>query len=109
MTSDNPSPRSSTPQLLPELLKRAAADRPESLALATVDNSVSYRELLERASDLAESLRSTGAVEGTGVGIWLRNGVDWITVEQRIMFRQNFSTRCVLERMSLAPFWQGAT
>ncbi len=78
MSSVNPSRRSSTAEWLPELLKRAVADSPESLALETVDNSVSYRELLEGASDLAENLRSAGAGEGTGVGIRLRNGVDWL-------------------------------
>jgi acyl-CoA synthetase (AMP-forming)/AMP-acid ligase II len=78
LSSDNPSPKSSIAESLPGLLKQAVADSPESLALKTVDSSVSYRELLEGASDLAENLRSAGAVEGTGVGIWLSNGVDWL-------------------------------
>jgi len=90
LSLDDPSPRNpptrattfptagSTTGLIPELLHQAAAESPEVAALQTVDHSITYGELLQAASDLAESLRRAGVGGGAAVAVWLPNGVDWL-------------------------------
>jgi o-succinylbenzoate---CoA ligase len=56
-------------------LPRAAAARPEGLALQTPDGDVSYRELLARASAGADELIARGARRGGRVAIALPPGL----------------------------------
>lgn len=56
----------------------AAEERPEGLALATLERSITWGELASAAGRLAQYLRSGGVETGQPVALWLRNGVDWV-------------------------------
>ncbi len=56
---------------LPDLLSRSADREPERLAVVDGERSVSYAELEERASQLAQLLRGLGVGRGDRVGLYL--------------------------------------
>ncbi|MGH3671943.1 MAG: non-ribosomal peptide synthetase, partial [Pseudonocardiaceae bacterium] len=61
---------------LPALFEARAADSPDAPALVSGAESVSYRELNERANRLAHHLISCGAGRGSFIGVCLDRGVD---------------------------------
>lgn len=63
---------------IPGLLRQAAAEHPDIVALQAVVQSITYGELLEAAANLAEDLRRAGIGEGDAVAVLLPNGVDWL-------------------------------
>ncbi|MDQ6697451.1 MAG: acyl--CoA ligase [Actinomycetota bacterium] len=60
------------------LLRHAAADHPDNLAVATSEERLSYRELDERSAVLAAHLVTSGVGKGSRVGTLLPNGVGWV-------------------------------
>jgi amino acid adenylation domain-containing protein len=60
------------------LFARAAAARPDAVALETADAAVTYAELDARADRLARHLRRAGATAGARVGICLERGPELI-------------------------------
>jgi aspartate racemase len=61
-----------------ELFERQAALRPEVTALVFADQEISYRELDERANQLARYLRAKGVGAESPVGVMLERGVELV-------------------------------
>ena len=61
-----------------ELLRRAAAESPDALALKTPEESISYCDLLTAAEEKGEELRAAGIDPGSMVATLLPNGVEWL-------------------------------
>jgi len=71
--------QTSTPvpgRLVPDLVAERAAERPSAIALADANTTISYRELLARADDLADRLRAAGVGPEVPVGICLPRCAD---------------------------------
>ncbi|MEV0804963.1 amino acid adenylation domain-containing protein [Micromonospora sp. NPDC050200] len=62
---------------LPELVARWAAETPDAVAVAYLDQRLTYRELDARADRLARRLRARGVRAETTVGVCLPTGPDW--------------------------------
>ncbi|MQA77198.1 MAG: AMP-binding protein [Streptosporangiales bacterium] len=62
------------------ILLFAAERNPASTALASGTERLTYRELADRATALADSLRAQGVQHGDRVGIGMRNSIDHATV-----------------------------
>ncbi len=62
--------------LVPDLVARQAAERPEATALVCGEVRLSYRGLLDRADALAAGLRAAGVRPGVRVGLLLPRSVD---------------------------------
>src|SRR5881409_323153 len=60
-------------QLVPRLLEKQAALRPNDVAIATGDQVLTYKELDGRASELAWHLRSIGVGPDVTVGLCLKS------------------------------------
>jgi acyl-CoA synthetase (AMP-forming)/AMP-acid ligase II len=60
------------------LLRAARRRHPDSLAVATPDDRLSYADLDRRSARLAARLVRRGVGKGTIVGILLPNGVEWV-------------------------------
>jgi amino acid adenylation domain-containing protein len=65
-----------TDRLVPDLVAERAAERPAAIALADGNTTVSYRELLARADDLADRLRTAGVGPEVPVGVCLPRCAD---------------------------------
>jgi amino acid adenylation domain-containing protein len=63
---------------LPESVARRAAETPEALALTAGTQTLSYRELDDRADRLARYLRSLGVRRDVVVGLWLPRCLDMV-------------------------------
>jgi amino acid adenylation domain-containing protein len=71
--------RTSTPvtdRLVPDLVAERAAERPAAIALTDGSTTLSYRDLLARADDLASRLRAAGVGPEVPVGICLPRRAD---------------------------------
>ncbi|MFJ8329972.1 amino acid adenylation domain-containing protein [Streptomyces sp. NPDC094437] len=66
------------PGTFPELVAESARRRPDAPAVEDSHTTLSYRELDERANQLAHRLRSLGAGPGTLAGLCLERGVDTV-------------------------------
>jgi fatty-acyl-CoA synthase len=66
-----------------QLLDRIAAEAPDAPALVTRHQNVrwSYRELRDRANDLAVGLMALGLAPGERVGIWSPNNSEWVLAQ----------------------------
>ncbi|WP_158102565.1 amino acid adenylation domain-containing protein [Lentzea kentuckyensis] len=62
--------------LVPELIASQAAARPDEIAVRTGDVRLRYRELTERAQQIARHLRHLGAEADVPVAVCLRRGPD---------------------------------
>jgi acyl-CoA synthetase (AMP-forming)/AMP-acid ligase II len=60
------------------LLRHAVAHHPESLAVATPDEALTYAELDRRSAALAALLVELGVGKGSHVGTLLPNGAGWV-------------------------------
>jgi fatty-acyl-CoA synthase len=77
---------SSTPLLgetIGALLRRAAAEGPDRLALVTRHQKVrwTYADLLRKSEDLAVGLRALGLEKGERIGIWSANTSEWVLAQ----------------------------
>jgi fatty-acyl-CoA synthase len=77
---------SSTPLLgetIGALLRRAAAEGPDRLALVTRHQKVrwTYADLLRKSEDLAVGLRALGLEKGERIGIWSANASEWVLAQ----------------------------
>lgn len=63
---------------IPELLIRAAWFSGDTIALRTLEESITYGELLERARQTALELKGLGAEPGSCAAIRRPNGVEWL-------------------------------
>jgi fatty-acyl-CoA synthase len=66
-----------------QLLDRVTAEAPDAPALVTRHQNVrwSYRELRDRANDLAAGLMALGLSPGERVGIWSPNNSEWVLTQ----------------------------
>jgi amino acid adenylation domain-containing protein len=64
------------PAALPELVAAQAARTPGAVAVEDGERSLTYRELLERAARLAETLAGAGVRRGDLVGVLVQRSVD---------------------------------
>ena len=64
--------RRSHAQSIDELVSLQAAERPEAAALSYAAQTLTYRELEERATALANALRNQGVGAGAVVGVCAR-------------------------------------
>jgi amino acid adenylation domain-containing protein len=62
--------------LLPHLLEQSAEDDPNHVALRYRGESLTYRELSERAASLAHALIADGVLPGDRIGILLKKGFE---------------------------------
>ncbi|KHK91546.1 class I adenylate-forming enzyme family protein [Novosphingobium malaysiense] len=67
------------PSTIPALLAEVVARRGEADAIATVAETISYRELDERSANLARALIAAGAGKGTRIALLAPDGIFWIT------------------------------
>ena len=65
---------------LAHLFERVAAVVPDRLALHTPARRLTYRQLDDRANQLAHHLRSAGVAAGDHIGLQLQNGTEYIEV-----------------------------
>ncbi|WP_084958025.1 non-ribosomal peptide synthetase [Thermoactinospora rubra] len=63
-------------ELVPDLVARRAAERPDAVAVVFGETVLTYRELMERADGLAERLRRAGVGPETPVGLLLPRSAD---------------------------------
>ncbi|MFJ8534713.1 amino acid adenylation domain-containing protein [Streptomyces sp. NPDC093591] len=63
-------------RLVPNLVADRAAERPEAIALVYGDLHLTYRELLDRADNLAAHLQTRGVRRGHRVGLLLPRGAE---------------------------------
>jgi len=63
---------------VPELLHHAVARHPDNLAVADLDERLTYADLDRRSAALAARLVSVGVGKGSHVGTLLPNGVGWV-------------------------------
>jgi len=76
--SESPASNAAAEGTVTELLLRAAKESPDLAALETIEEAITYGELLSSASDMAARLRKAGAVEGSVVATLLPNGIAWL-------------------------------
>ncbi|MCJ2177781.1 class I adenylate-forming enzyme family protein [Novosphingobium album (ex Hu et al. 2023)] len=67
------------PSTVPDLLAAAVRDRGEADAIATVAETITYRELDQRSARLARALLTAGAGKGTRIALLAPDGIFWIT------------------------------
>ena len=65
--------------MLSDLLKRHAVDRPRQAALVEGKSLLTWRDLDQRVSRLANSLWSEGIRNGDAVGVVLPNSCEFVT------------------------------
>src|ERR1700744_3679141 len=63
---------------IPPLLRRAAADHADRVALRLDDEEISYREVADRAARVATPLRTTGVGEGERVAVFAPNCLEYL-------------------------------
>jgi acyl-CoA synthetase (AMP-forming)/AMP-acid ligase II len=68
------------PRTIPALLLADEAEAPDTPALVTDTERVTYAELAAAARRLAAGLIASGVRRGERVAVWLPNGTDWLTV-----------------------------
>ena len=78
LTDWNDTARDIPDATLPELFARQAARTPDAVALVYEDRTLSYRELDQRANQLAHHLRSLGAAPETIVGVCVERSFDMV-------------------------------
>jgi fatty-acyl-CoA synthase len=71
---------------LPDLLVRGSEHHPERDALVLPGARRSYRELTDRATQVARSLTATGVTHGDRVGLFMPNGPEFIEILFGILF-----------------------
>jgi amino acid adenylation domain-containing protein/non-ribosomal peptide synthase protein (TIGR01720 family) len=76
--SFNPAPREFPSCTLHELFEKQAARKPETLALIYEEQRVTYKELNERANQIAHYLRGVGVRRGSRVGLCLERSIEAI-------------------------------
>jgi HIP---CoA ligase len=63
---------------IPALLRSAAAEHPDTIAIADRDTRLSYPALEDAARTFAAALVAAGLDPGNGVGIWAFNCAQWV-------------------------------
>ncbi|MFD5461531.1 amino acid adenylation domain-containing protein [Kitasatospora sp. NPDC127059] len=63
---------------LPELILRQAAATPDAVAVSAPEGALSYRQLLDRARDVAAALAAAGAGPGQLVGVCAERSLDLV-------------------------------
>ncbi|WP_177221104.1 non-ribosomal peptide synthetase [Lentzea xinjiangensis] len=82
----NPPPAPRLDGVLVHELAEASADRaPDAVALVFEDRELTYRELDERANQLAHRLRSAGIGRGHLVGISLPRSIELVVAQQGVL------------------------
>jgi amino acid adenylation domain-containing protein len=76
---------SSTPELVPELVARATAERPDAPAVLAGGDTLTYRGLARQANRLAHHLRELGVGRGGVVGVLLPRGADLVVAALAVM------------------------
>jgi fatty-acyl-CoA synthase len=66
------------PSTLTELLGQATQRHPERVALVEGGTQVTYAELTERSTRLADGLAAAGIRRGDSVAVWLPNRAEWV-------------------------------
>lgn len=66
------------PETLPALLRQAAHNHPQQLAIVDGDTTISYADLLERSQAVARALIALGVQPGDRVALWAPNLHEWI-------------------------------
>lgn len=74
----NPAPREFPACTLHELFEEQAVRKPEALALTYEEQQVNYKELNERANQIAHYLRGVGVRRGSRVGLCLERSIEAI-------------------------------
>ncbi|MEN6517601.1 MAG: AMP-binding protein [Methanospirillum sp.] len=66
-----------------EMFDEIAARYPDTEAIVSVQEGIrwTYRELKERAEDLARGLMALGVEKGDRVGLWMMNYAEWIVTQ----------------------------
>lgn len=64
--------------LLPEVIRRRAEQQPNAVAAVCGDTQLTYRQLLDQASALADRLRASGAGPNSPVGVLLERSVEMV-------------------------------
>ena len=77
-----PYPRDAT---VPELFAEQVAASPDTVAVTQSSESLTYRELDERANQLAHYLQRTGVEGGMSVGVYLRRSLDTVVAVLAIL------------------------
>lgn len=62
----------------PSLFRRIVAEQGDRLAVSTVDETLTYRQLEQRSADMARALLSIGAGKGTRIAALAPGGIQWI-------------------------------
>ncbi|WP_145052124.1 non-ribosomal peptide synthetase [Paenibacillus xylanexedens] len=66
-------------QCVHELFEMHAASAPDQLAVAYLNDQLSYGEMNRKANQLAHELRRRGVVPGTNVGVYIDRSPEWLT------------------------------
>jgi acyl-CoA synthetase (AMP-forming)/AMP-acid ligase II len=77
MPADNPG--TEPPSTIPALLAEVVSRRGDADAIATVPETISYRELDRRSAHMARALLAAGAGKGTRIALLAPDGIFWIT------------------------------
>ncbi|NJP88023.1 amino acid adenylation domain-containing protein [Nonomuraea sp. FMUSA5-5] len=72
-------------ELVPDLVAGRAAERPDATALVCGAVRLTYRELLERADELAARLRAAGVGPEVPVGLCLARGVEMVVAALAVL------------------------
>ena len=71
-------------EILADLLEASARRAPDQLALVTLERSLTYRELNDRADLAASRLIEAGIRPGHIVGLWMPRGIDLLVMQAAI-------------------------
>jgi amino acid adenylation domain-containing protein len=77
---------SSRPLLLPELLRDQARSRPQDTAVVSGDDRLTYRDLVQRSTDLAGCLHHLGVAADDCVGLFVEPSTDLMIGVWGILF-----------------------
>ncbi|MFC4008665.1 amino acid adenylation domain-containing protein [Nonomuraea purpurea] len=72
-------------RLVPDLVAERARERPDATALVFGQDTLTYRELLERADELAGRLRAAGVGPEVPVGLCLPRGIDMVVAALAVL------------------------
>ncbi len=66
-------------ETFPDLFRQVVTSRPDHVAVAGPDLTITYRELEQRTADMARALVAQGAGKGTRIGILAPSSPLWVT------------------------------
>lgn len=68
------------PRTIGELIRRSAERYPDRAAIVTLDQRITYRELVELSDRYARALVALGVGKGTHVGLLMENRPEWLAI-----------------------------